>query len=216
MSVKIVVISDTHTKHRDLNIPPCDFLIHAGDACGWGRIAEFADFASWFEQQNQAKNRIYVPGNHDRIVESDPGLCRGMMPNSHMLINDVIRINGICIYGCAYTPEFYGWAFQGYEEGRTPGNFRDLRDIYETMPFDTDIAICHGPFRGVADLNSDGESCGSIELLRRIRSVEPKLFICGHIHESYGIHHVGGGYPLVVNAAIDGKNQPIVMHYGAL
>lgn len=36
--VRIVCISDTHTKHGDLNIPDGDILIHAGDFTSFGRL----------------------------------------------------------------------------------------------------------------------------------------------------------------------------------
>lgn len=34
MSLKIVHISDTHGKHEQVKVPPCDILIHTGDIGG--------------------------------------------------------------------------------------------------------------------------------------------------------------------------------------
>ena len=36
-SIRIVIISDTHEKHEQLNIPPSDILIYCGDIVACGR-----------------------------------------------------------------------------------------------------------------------------------------------------------------------------------
>ena len=62
--MKIVAISDTHSKHWKVAIPACDILIHAGDATWQGTVEEMADFAQWLEAQ-PARHKVFVPGNHE-------------------------------------------------------------------------------------------------------------------------------------------------------
>ena len=52
--VKIVCISDTHNQHKQVEIPECDILIHAGDFTGRGTEHEIQDFAQWllYESKN--------------------------------------------------------------------------------------------------------------------------------------------------------------------
>ena len=72
--MKILHISDTHTYHQKIDIPPdIDCIIHSGDAANSRGRAENAlemiDFIKWFETIN-VKHKIYVPGNHDVSVEA--------------------------------------------------------------------------------------------------------------------------------------------------
>ena len=66
--MKIVVISDTHSKHRELNIPNGDVIIHCGDVTQNGSKKETIDFISWFEELN-FKYKIFIAGNHDKYLE---------------------------------------------------------------------------------------------------------------------------------------------------
>src|SRR5271165_6402000 len=65
MEVKIVIISDTHTKHKEVTIPTCDLLIHAGDFTGRGSKQDSLDFLEWFNAQTQATSKVYIAGNHE-------------------------------------------------------------------------------------------------------------------------------------------------------
>jgi hypothetical protein len=47
-SVTIVLLSDTHELHRDVEVPPGDLLIHAGDSTFFSRQpAVLSDFNLW-------------------------------------------------------------------------------------------------------------------------------------------------------------------------
>ena len=78
--VRLVLISDTHNKHRQLVMPPGDLLIHAGDfterglarfgiqiGCGNNicHNREIKEFDDWLGSLDMYKHRILVPGNHD-------------------------------------------------------------------------------------------------------------------------------------------------------
>ncbi len=47
--MKFVAISDTHDKHRGLNLPKGDVLIHSGDFCHYGSHDNLYDFLEWYK-----------------------------------------------------------------------------------------------------------------------------------------------------------------------
>ena len=51
---------------------------------------------------------------------------------------------------------------------------------------DADVMILHSPPKGVADKTSEGVSVGSTALKAAIERIQPKLAVCGHIHDSWG------------------------------
>ena len=65
---KLAFISDTHGKHHEIKIEPCDILFHSGDISNIGAAMEIADFINWFKQQ-PAKNKVFIAGNHDRGLD---------------------------------------------------------------------------------------------------------------------------------------------------
>lgn len=221
--MKIVCISDTHNKHRELNIPSGDVLIHSGDACLQGTLQEFAAFANWFAAQPH-KWKLYVPGNHDFCVAQDETLTRSMLerPGCRMLIDRAIEIAGVKFYGSPWIPNLSGWAYYA--------SAQRLRDRFADIPDDTNVLITHGPPSGTLDLIPDvqtvgdphgleedewcdarGLHVGSVALLARTKQLaDLKLHVFGHIHESYGRDGIA------VNASIctreyNADNKPIVV-----
>lgn len=64
-SLRIVILSDTHSKHRSINqIPKGDVVIHAGDFSNVGDRDDLNDFKTWFGSLPH-ENRIFIAGNHD-------------------------------------------------------------------------------------------------------------------------------------------------------
>ena len=50
--MRIVCVSDTHSRHRKTVMPPGDILIHAGDITRHGDLADVADFNDWLGSLN--------------------------------------------------------------------------------------------------------------------------------------------------------------------
>ncbi|TXH14513.1 MAG: hypothetical protein E6R03_08985 [Hyphomicrobiaceae bacterium] len=198
---KIVCISDTHGLHEHLHIPECDLLIHAGDATNLGKENEMRSFAQWLTRQKQAKEIVYVPGNHDIIAETDFAMVRDMFGDKvKVLTCGLTEVAGFSLLGYSYTPEFCGWGFQGDDTGGQKPAFRNMqRDL--AMVDEADIMVCHGPLRGILSTNAWEEECGSETLRDAWEEIEPRLFVCGHIHESYGRVRWPGS-KVVVNAAL--------------
>lgn len=53
------------------------------------------------------------------------------------------------------------------------------------------ILICHNPPYGIVDKAFSGKHVGSKILLRAIKKHQPKLVLCGHIHEARGERKIG-------------------------
>jgi hypothetical protein len=68
--IRIVCVSDTHSKHWDLSpLPPGDVLLHAGDFCGTGSQEEVASFLLWMEGQDFT-HKVFIAGNHDTALDA--------------------------------------------------------------------------------------------------------------------------------------------------
>ncbi len=64
LSMRIVCLSDTHNQHRNLDVPPGDILIHAGDSTFQGTLSEVSGFLRWINYLPHP-HKILIAGNHD-------------------------------------------------------------------------------------------------------------------------------------------------------
>src|ERR1035437_6024483 len=136
----IVAISDTHQLHREVEVPPGDLLIHAGDFTMFSRsAAAILDFNEWLGELPH-RWKIIIPGNHEFFLAEDPPR-RKWIRNATVLINESIEIMGLRIWGSPMTP-LYGGAF-----GRSSD--QDRASVYSRIPADTDILVTHGPPYGI-------------------------------------------------------------------
>jgi Icc-related predicted phosphoesterase len=58
------------------------------------------------------------------------------------------------------------------------------------------VLVLHSPPRGHCDAAADGTSFGSPALLAAIEEKQPRLAVCGHIHESWGCESAIGATPV--------------------
>jgi predicted phosphohydrolase len=87
----IVAISDTHQLHREVEVPPGDLLIHAGDFTMFSRsAAAILDFDEWLGELPH-RWKIIIPGNHEFFLESDLSQ-RKLIGNATILIDEGIEI----------------------------------------------------------------------------------------------------------------------------
>lgn len=183
--MKIVCISDTHGKHKQIELPDGDILIHAGDISGRGEIWQVESFLQWFSAQPHPY-KVFIAGNHDFLAEQNATLFKELIPDNIIYLNDEgVEIAGIKIWGSPVSPWFYDWAFN-----RQRGE--DIKRHWDLIPEDTDILITHGPVHGIRDLTFDRQQVGCEELRKLIWEIHPRLHICGHIHEAYGTSKVDG------------------------
>ena len=211
--MKIVVLSDTHTLHRQIkDLPDADLLIHAGDIMSSGfEMREVEDFADWYGKLKHS-HKILVAGNHDRVFENKHRLEAEKILENHQIIylNDSgLTIDGIRIWGSPIQPWFCDWAFN-----RNRG--REIKKHWDLIPDNTDILITHGPAYGYGDkLNSHPmEQVGCQDLLEAIQRIKPRYHIYGHIHEGYGIKTNGSTTFIncsILNEHYRLQNQPILI-----
>ncbi len=179
--MKIIVISDTHGKHRKLNMPKGDMLIHAGDVSMEGKTEEVIDFLNWFGEL-QYKYKIMIAGNHDYFFEKiNKQELDTIIPQSVIYLNDSgVTIEGINIWGSPVTLWYENWAFN-----RHPG--KDISKHWELIPKNTNLLITHSPVFGILDKLEMGLQIGCPNLLKKVNEVIPRLHIFGHVHEAYGV-----------------------------
>jgi Icc-related predicted phosphoesterase len=185
--VKLVCISDTHTRHALIqDLPEGDVLIHSGDSCNRGSAEDLDFFLSWFSSQPH-KEKILIAGNHDWIFERHPDQARRMVEDHDViyLCDESTIIDGVKFYGSPVQPEFCNWAFN-----RRRG--AELKKYWDKIPKDTDVLITHGPPAGILDeteMTREPVGCG--DLLVAVKRVKPKVHIFGHIHSAHGVKKIG-------------------------
>jgi len=186
--MRIVCISDTHERHRELIVPPGDMLIHAGDLTSFSkRPSMIIDFNRWLGELPH-RYKIVTFGNHEFAFEADPRL-RDQLSNATVLINEAAEVGGIKVWASPMTP-LYGGAF-----GRASAGDRER--IYARIPSSTQILVTHAPPASILDGN---QHTGCAELLAAIRRIHPKLHVFGHVHSAYGVDR--SAETTFVNAAL--------------
>ena len=124
----------------------------------------------------------FVPGNHDLRDTADDvdGVnCDGR----------IVEIAGLRIAGFGGAgPGRFGFPYE-WDEDEADAALRALLGG-ATPP---DILISHTPpARTGLDRTSRGEQVGSEAVRRWIAAARPKLFVCGHIHEAWGVERIEG------------------------
>lgn len=175
-----ILLSDTHGQHWSIDTQPADVLIHAGDISRHGYKEEVESFIEWFIEQPQTY-KIFIAGNHDFYLEkTSSDVIQSMLPENTWYLNDSgIRIKNYNFWGSPVQPRFFNWAFN-----RDRG--KDIDRHWKLIPKHTDVVITHGPPYGILDLTERNLNVGCEDLRKRIRTIQPKLHLFGHIHESRG------------------------------
>jgi len=193
--MRLVLLSDTHGKHWQVNAPEGDVLIHAGDMTMAGEPDVTADFDLWLGKQPH-KKKFVIAGNHDRNFFHDPVHAEALITNATYLRDTGIEYGGVKFWGSPWSPEFGGdfWVFQTKRKV-------EREQIWKHIPHDVDVLITHAPPRGICDKTVAGSLVGDYELRETIRGRHPKVHVFGHIHEAYGSLEMEDG-PKFFNASI--------------
>ena len=214
--MKIVALSDLHGQ-LPRNVPACDLLLLAGDLTpvtnhGLNFQASWLDgeFRFWLKRQ-PARKIIGIAGNHDLVFEHAPEKVPRDLPWTY-LQDSGITWEGLHIWGTPWQPWFWDWAFNGNPE--------QLQRQWALIPNGTDILIVHGPPRGYGDGVPGGDGvrlCGCPHLLERIKEVQPRLVVFGHIHEGRGEWQLGPtrlANVTSVDAEYRAAHEPFVFEWG--
>ena len=213
MKRDITFISDTHSRHNELtnDLKGGWMIIHAGDVSNRGEITDINEFTEWFGNLPY-KHKIFIAGNHDfgfEVYNHNPNNGIIIPEGVTYLMDTMVEIEGIKIYGTPWQPRFYDWAFN-VDRGE------EIAKKWENIPNDVDILITHGPVYGILDDTITGYKAGCEDLYNRIMEIKPKLHVCGHIHWGYGERQYNG--TTFINASSLGErytydNKPIVLDY---
>lgn len=231
--VRLVCISDTHGKHRNVQLPPGDILIHGGDFSKSGETGSMKDLSAYFQESGFAEV-ICIAGNHDLTLDEafyeekwkrfhrrnkfDVQDAKDSIHSCEYLEDSSFTSQrGIEIYGSPWSPFFFDWAFNLYRG-------QEIMEKWKLIPNLTDVLVTHGPPLGRGDLTSNGVRAGCYDLLVEVQErIVPRVHIFGHIHEGAGVSYDSKtlyinasnlnlcyeavNYPVVVDLPVD-KNQP--------
>lgn len=119
---------------------------------------------------------LFVPGNNETAAELRAATS---VPVLH---GDSVARSGVTFFGigCAIPP-LPPLPWQSFDMTEDAAAVM-LADVTEA-----DVVISHSPPLGHCDYHQGlGRNIGSAALLHFIERVQPQLFLCGHVHDSWG------------------------------
>ncbi len=137
---------------------------------------------------------VLVPGNN----ETDDALRTAVAdwPAAVVLHGEATELDGVEFFGLGagipITP--WDWSFDLSDDEAT--------ERLASCP-EGGVLVVHSPPNGHADASSAGDHLGSAAILTAIEAKQPRLAVCGHIHESWGERSQVGDTE-VVNLGPDG------------
>ena len=174
--MKILAFSDVHCDHAACKAlvaaaPEADLIIGAGDfAQRRAGLAETMAILAPF-----ASKAIYVAGNNETPEELRAAT------SAEVLHGQITSRLGLKIYGLGGAiPALNITAFQSFDIPEA-----EAAPLLEAST-GADIVICHSPPKGLADTMAGRGSMGSVEIRKTIERVQPRLMLCGHIHDCWG------------------------------
>lgn len=201
--VRVVCISDTHTKIPPSQIPRGDLLIHAGDLTDNGTVSEIQKQIDWLktllrkgpsESSPGFQHIVVVCGNHDSYFDPRSRSQHDQKTGQsldwgevHYLEHSSVSLTfpgnrTFKIYGAPQIPQCGGeeFAFQ-YVRGQDAWS--------NTIPDDVDVLVTHNPPKWHLDIPENG-GLGCEWLLKEIWRVKPTLHVFGHVHAGHGRENV--------------------------
>lgn len=174
--MKILAFSDVHCDHAACEAlvaaaAEADLVIGAGDFAQ--RREGLAETMAILEPI--AAKAIYVAGNNETPEELRT------VTSAEVLHGQLIERPGLKIYGLGGAiPELNITTFESFDI--TEAEAAPLLGVADGA----DIIVCHSPPKGLADVMASRGSMGSVEIRRAIERVQPRLMVCGHVHDCWG------------------------------
>ena len=201
-------ISDLHGHYPTLQ--GGDLLIVGGDLTAKGKQIEYGNFSHWLWEQ-QYRKKIIIAGNHDNYLNHFISISDMLSCDVEYLEDSGTEFEGLKIWGSPWTRSFEGQ--NPHCMAFTLATEAELAKKWELIPKGVDILITHSPCFGIFDQTIRGEHVGSTSLAAwRNEGKRPKLHVCGHVHEGYGMEkdfkrcYVNASY---VNERYQPVNKPI-------
>ncbi|WP_372570896.1 metallophosphoesterase family protein [Ruegeria jejuensis] len=175
--MRILAFSDLHMARKKAAAiveasAEAELVIGAGDFCNMRQgLAEAMEMLSGISAP-----LVLVPGNAESAEELSDAARDGV----HVLHGQAVEVDGLSVFGLGYgvpmTP-FGSWSCDLSE-----AEAAELLDRCQRA----DVLITHSPPKGTGDVTSQGVSVGSTAVRDAIERLQPKLSVCGHIHDSWG------------------------------
>lgn len=178
--MRLLAFSDLHRDKQAARMivdasKDADVVIGAGDfaTCGEGALDTLEILRSC------VKPVILVHGNHD-VPNEIAQYCQNW-EIGHYLHGSFVSIEG---------QPFFGLGGEIPSRNSSPWNTTETEikasALLESFPKNA-VLITHTPPWGIADLQKNGEHEGSIAIRAAVTNHEPKLLLCGHIHNAWGM-----------------------------
>jgi Icc-related predicted phosphoesterase len=176
--MRLLAFSDLH-----VDTGQAERLVAAGeDADVVVGVGDFASVHSGLEEtiavlRRITKPTVLVPGNNeteDALREACDGWESAIVLHGESTPIDGVEFFGLGA-GVPVTP--WDWSFDLTE--------KEAEAELAACPERCVLAV-HSPPRGHVDTSGAGEHLGSVAVLDAIVAKEPRLALCGHIHESWG------------------------------
>ena len=197
----MAVIGDVHAERERLDrvlarLAPheAELVLLVGDIGvdpPWNEPARSAERAAHDESMREMIGRVrerlgdrivFVPGNHD-LADPPPGLP-AVNCDRRIVEPTGLRIAGMGGAG----PGRFGFPYE-WDEAEASR----VLDELAPGPGLVDLVLCHTPPNDCRlDLTKRGDHVGSGAVRRFLAQARPSLFVCGHIHEAWGVEHVEG------------------------
>lgn len=182
--MKLLAFSDLHT-----DLIQAERLVEmSADA---DVVVGAGDFASQHERLQPTINAlsaittptVLVPGNN----ETEAALRDATVDweAATVLHGEGAEVAGVPFYGLgAGVPETpWGWSFDLAEQAAA--------EMLAGCPSGA-VLVLHSPPKGHCDRDGADVSLGSEAILAVIEDKQPRLALCGHIHDSWGVHDMAG------------------------
>lgn len=175
--MKILAFSDLHLARAAAEAicaaaDKADLVIGAGD---FGVMRRGLEDAMAMLAPVLAKS-VLTPGNAESIDELRAAAGPALVLHGQAAERDGMRLFGLG-YAVPITP-FGPWSCDMSEA--------DAEALLAGME-ETDVLIVHSPPKGLGDRTAAGASVGSTAVRAAIERVQPRLALCGHVHDSWGV-----------------------------
>lgn len=189
-TIRFVIISDTHERHRLVSLPKGDVFLHCGDIFMSSTLSTkhrgkrvLLDFNDWLQSEVQCAEKVIIGGNHDEVLQDLGDETRAILSAARWLQDSCVELPlaGMKVYGNGYSQgDSHNKAWQC--EGRAPSICRDACA-------GADVVMTH--------------CCDSLVREEVFLLTRPQLWASGHWHDEHGIREHEG--VIFVNAAIQDK-----------
>ncbi|CAD2214423.1 metallophosphoesterase domain-containing protein [Angomonas deanei] len=218
-TARVVVISDTHTRHREMTVPAGDILLHCGDVQDGfailNREKNLKDFFRWFSDVDLHPHaiKVVIAGNHDSMLRNKSVEAIRKLAAPALYLQEescVIQPIGLRLYG---TPRSVSnsrlspnTAFQS-SSSWAPFAIDPTETSVEASTEETAMngeVLWHVELegrvpRGPVDILLTHQSLESVarcpyakqRIVGYVQDVAPQsLHVCGHLHGARGFHRV--------------------------